>query len=409
MTTRRDLLQGIGGAALAAYSMKPGSALANDKGITFSDALPAGVKDNATLEAYPGKAPLIKLSYRPPNYETPVSYFDTVITPNDAFFVRYHLADIPEKIDAAAFRLTIGGEVEKSLELSLDELKAMPAQEVTAVCQCSGNRRGMFAPHVTGVQWGYGAMGNAKWKGVRLKDVLANAGVKKDAVEVVLNGLDAPVLDKTPDFVKSIPLWKAQDENVLLAYEMNGQPLPMANGYPLRVVVPGWTATYWMKHVNSIELVSKPFDGFWMQPAYRLPLGKFPVVQRFISQETDVNTPITEMMINSLITAPVNGAALKVGAETTVKGIAWDAGYGIAGVEVSVDGGKTFAAAELGPDEGRFSFRPWTFSFKPSASGPVTIIASARNAIGQTQTTALNPNPGGYHHNLMQHVDVNVA
>ena len=285
----------------------------------------------------------------------------------------------------------------------------MPAQEVTAVCQCSGNRRGLFAPHVTGVQWGYGAMGNAKWKGVRLKDVLAGAGVKSGAIEVVLNGLDAPVLDKTPDFVKCIPLWKALDETVLLAYEMNGQPLPMANGYPLRVVVPGWTATYWMKHVDSIELVSKPFDGFWMKPAYRLPLGKFPAVQRFISQETDVNTPITEMMVNSLITSPVQGASLKAGADAMVKGIAWDAGYGIAGVEVSVDGGKTFSAAELGPDEGRFSFRPWSFSFKPSKSGAATIIASARNTIGQTQTTTLNPNPGGYHHNLMQHVEVNVA
>jgi DMSO/TMAO reductase YedYZ molybdopterin-dependent catalytic subunit len=200
---------------------------------------------------------LIKRSWRPPNFETPVSYFEQAFTPNDAFFVRYHLANIPE-VSSQEWRLQIGGDaLEKPYELNLEQLRtAFEQVELNALCQCSGNRRGLSDPHVPGVQWGYGAMGNARWKGVRLKDVLARAGIKKEAVEVVFDGADGAVLDKTPDFVKSIPAWKAVDDNTLLAFEMNGTPLPHWNGYPVRLIVPGWTATYWMKQVISIQAVS---------------------------------------------------------------------------------------------------------------------------------------------------------
>jgi DMSO/TMAO reductase YedYZ molybdopterin-dependent catalytic subunit len=243
--------------------------------------LPAGVYDTAILDALPGKQPLIKLSYRPPNYETPVPYFKTAITPNDAFFVRYHLADIPDQIDANSWRLQVGGEAAATpLQLTLDELQTGFEQvEINAVCQCSGNRRGWSQPHVPGVQWGPGAMGNAVWRGVRLKDVLARSGLRKEAIEIVVNGADGPVLDRTPDFVKSIPLWKALDENTIIAHHMNGQLLPHFNGFPARLILPGWTATYWMKHLITIEAVTKPFGGFWMKSAYRIPTGKFPVVQ----------------------------------------------------------------------------------------------------------------------------------
>ena len=166
---------------------------------------------------------------------------------------------------------------------------------------------------MTGVEWGYGAMGCARWKGVRLKDLLDKVGVKKEAIEIVFNGADGPIVDKTPDFIKSIPVWKAMDENTLVAYEMNGQPLPHFNGFPARIVVPGWTGTYWMKHVTSITAVTKPESGFWMNPAYRIPLGKFPLVARFTSQDTLVNTPITEMVVNSLITSHAQGASVKAG------------------------------------------------------------------------------------------------
>ncbi|MGB9873985.1 MAG: molybdopterin-dependent oxidoreductase, partial [Hydrogenobacter sp.] len=372
--------------------------------------LPEGVLEEQVLEALPGKKPLIKKTYRPPNYETPVKYFNEMFTPNDVFFVRYHLANMPE-VDAKTWKLTVGGDaVERPLELALDDLKTKFEQvEVVAVCLCSGNRRGLFKPHVAGVEWGYGAMGNAKWKGVRLKDILEKAGLKGNALEVVVDGADTGVAAGTPDFIKSIPVWKALDENTIIAYEMNGEPLPHWNGFPARLVVPGWTATYWIKHIVSINVVSKPFDGFWMKNAYRIPLGKFPIRDRFISQETVVNTPITEMVVNSLITNINDGQIFRHGQMVEVKGIAWDGGYGINMVEISTDGGKTWQQAELGKDYGRFSWRQFTYRFKPVKKGTYTIMAKASNRIGQTQTFELIWNPAGYHHNVVQKINIKVV
>jgi len=412
MISRRNLLGTAGaglalaGSGLALPRLLGGEAEAQP--LSLSKALPQGVRDSATLEALPGKKPLIKLAYRPPNYESPVEYLRTGITPNDQFFVRYHLADIPE-VDAKTWKLSIGGDgANGQTALSLDELKALPAAEVTAVCQCSGNRRGLFQPHVPGVEWGYGAMGCARWKGARLKDVLDKAGLKKEAVEIVFNGSDGPAVDKTPDFVKSIPVWKAIDESTLVAYEMNGQPLPHWNGFPARIVVPGWTGTYWMKHVVSIDAVTAPYDGFWMKSAYRIPVGKFPVVARFITQETAANTPITECVVNSLITSHADGAPVRAGTRVAVAGIAWDGGYGIRTVEVSTDGGKTFAEATLGPDAGKYAFRTWSYSFIPQR-GRTKVTARATNVIGQSQTAALILNPAGYHHNVMHSVTLVAA
>ena len=403
MLSRRQLLASTAG--FAGYSAFGPAAAA--EALKLEPALPDGLKAGAVLDALPGKKPLLKLSFRPPNYETPLNYFDSVFTPNDAFFVRYHLSDIPE-IDAAKWKLTIQGGA-TPVSVSLDDLKKMPAVEIAAVCQCSGNRRGLFQPHVPGVQWGYGAMGNARWKGVRLKDLLEKAGVRKEAVELVINGADGPVIDKTPDFVKSLPMSKALDENVLIAYEMNGAPLPHWNGFPARLVVPGWTATYWMKHITELTMVDKPFEGFWMKGAYRVPLGKFPAVDRFVSQETAVNTPITEMVVNSIISSPAEGDKATAGKPLAVKGLAWDGGYGIVGVEVSTDGGESWARAKLGEDTGRFSFRAFLFEIAAAKAGPLAIMVRAINKIGQTQTSTLNLNPAGYHHNVMHRVTVAVA
>jgi DMSO/TMAO reductase YedYZ molybdopterin-dependent catalytic subunit len=394
----------------------PGAALSellspeaeSKEALTLSPALPEGTRAEAVLDALPGKRPLIKLAYRPPNYETPISYFRKAITPNDAFFVRYHLSGIP-MVDAKSWKLTIGGEgASGSMELGFDDLKALPAAEVTAVLQCSGNRRGLFQPHVPGVEWGYGAMGCARWKGARLKDLLDKVGLKKEAVEIVVNGADGPAIDKTPDFIKSIPVWKAVEETTLIAYEMNGEPLPHWNGFPARLIVPGWTGTYWMKHLTSVSPAVKPFDGFWMKSAYRIPLGKFPVVARFTSQETAVNTPITEMVVNSLITSHADGAMVRAEAAATVSGIAWDGGYGMAAVDVSTDGGKTWSPAALGEDLGNYAFRAWSHRFTPKA-GKVTVMARATNKIGQSQTPALILNPAGYHHNVVQSVNLVAA
>ncbi len=406
MLGRRRVLQGLGG-SLAASAL-PGLADAADN-TPLVTGLPPGVYDTAMLDALPGKKPLIKLSYRPPNYETPTSYFATPITPNDAFFVRYHLSVIPE-INAQSWKIQVGGEgAATPFELTLADLqRGFEQVEVTAVCQCSGNRRGLSEPHVAGVEWGVGAMGNAVWRGVRLKDVLAKAGLRKETVEIVTNGADSAPLAATPDFVKSIPLAKAMDENTIIAHTMNGQPLPHFNGYPARLVVPGWTATYWMKHLTSIEASTKPFDGFWMKSSYRIPSGKFPIVSRFTTQQTEANEPITEMVVNSLITAPVEGARLHAGQAVEVRGIAWDGGYGIARVEISLDRGRSWRPATLGKDLGRFSFRPWSYRFTPQA-GKVTVLAKATNAAGQTQVDKLIFNPPGYHNNVMRPLSFTVA
>ena len=409
MITRRRLLEVTGAAAALAGSDLGSSLTSVAHAQALPPVLPEGTRGEALLETLPGKKPLIKLSYRPPNYETPLSYLETPITPNEAFFVRYHLADIP-KVDAKTWRVRLGGEGANSqAQLSLDDLKALPASEIVAVCQCSGNRRGLFQPHVPGVEWGYGAMGCARWKGARLKEVLDRLGLKHEAVEVVLNGAEGPVVEKTPDFIKSIPVWKALEDTTLIAYEMNGAPLPHWNGFPARIIVPGWTGTYWVKHVTSIDVVTKPFDGFWMKSAYRIPLGKFPLVSRFTSQDNASTTPITEMVVNSLITSPVADATVKLGSSVTVSGLAWDGGYGIRSVELSVDDGQSWTEARLGEDLGRFAFRPWKYSFVPHLRGKYVVKARATNQIGQTQTAQLIANPAGYHHNLIQALTLNAA
>jgi len=405
--TRRGVLKAAGaGAAIAGSGYPITEALA--RALKLPAALSDGTRDEAVLDALPGKKPLIKLSYRPPNYETPIELLSNPITPNDVFFVRYHLADIPE-VDAKTWKLKVGGEgANGTAEFTLDQLKRLPAYEVTAVCQCSGNRRGLFAPHVAGVEWGYGAMGCARWRGARLKDVLGKAGLKKEAVEIVLDGADGAIVPKTPDFVKSLPVVKAIDENVLVAYEMNGEPLPHWNGFPARIVVPGWTATYWMKHITSINAVTKPFDGFWMKTAYRIPSGKF-ATEIFQTQNTEVNTPITEMVVNSLVTSHLDGAQVKAGTPVTLSGVAWDAGSGIEKVEASRDGGASWQAVTLGQDLGRFAFRPFSFTTPVLSSGAHKMMVRATNKKGQAQSSELILNPAGYHHNVVQTITLNAA
>ncbi len=367
--------------------------------------LPAGTLDEAILDQLPGKQKLIKLSYRPPNYETPLAAFDHAVTPNDQFFVRYHLAGLPELSDLKTWSLSIGGDaIDRPATYTLDDLKHnFPVVTVAAVCQCSGNRRGFSTPHVPGVQWGYGAMGSASWTGVRLKDVLAKSGIKTGAVEIALNGADLPVLEETPDFQKSLPIDRALDSNVLIAFAMNGEKLPLLNGFPARLVVPGWTATYWMKHITTIEIRQKPFDGFWMRKAYRVPKGMFATDYAFATQDDDKTTPITQILVNSLITNLTDDMRISAGG-FTVKGIAWDGGHGIRTVEVSVDGGAHWTHAKLAKDLGRFAFREWGLDVTGLPPGPITVMARATALDGSTQVDRLAFNPAGYHNNVVQKI-----
>ena len=419
MRTRRQFLVDLaGGAAVLgsgalfptpARAANPSSAPPAGIPAGPSD-LPAGTLETSFLEALPGKRPLIKRTYRPPNYESPLDVFEQAVTPNDAFFVRYHLARIPE-VSAAEWKLEIGGDAaEKPFTLDLPGLqKGFEQVELAAVCQCSGNRRGLSDPHVAGVEWGIGAMGNARWKGVRLKDVLARAGVKKEALEVAFSGADGPSLESTPDFTKSLPVWKALDENTLIAWQMNGEPLPHWNGAPARLIVSGWTGTYWMKHLNSIQVISQPLKTFWMNTAYRIPKGKFPVVDRFLSQENDTSTPITEMVVSSVLTAPRVGQHFRSGQPVEVKGIAWDNGSGIQTVEISADGGRSWQTATLDQDLGRFSFRGFKHAFKAGAKGEVTVLARATSRMGTTQPQQLIFNPAGYHNNVVSRVTIRIG
>jgi len=368
-----------------------------------SQDLPAGAVASAVMDALPGKQPLIKRTYRPPNYETPVPLFRHPFTPNDAFYVRWHMG-VPD-VTLAAWRLRVAGPAAIApREFTHAELlRKFRVHEVAAVNQCSGNRRGLFAPHVPGVQWGYGAMGNAVWLGVRLKDVLEDAGLAASALEVKADGADAPTLTG-PDFVKSLPMWKALDADTLIAFEMNGEPLSRWNGFPARLVVPGWTATYWVKALTEMNVLDRPFDGFWMKTAYRVPKGLFGA-SGFDSQDTEQNSPITAIRINSLVVNPAPGTTLPINKHTELLGIAWDGGSGIRGVEISLDGGANWREARLGHDLGRYSWRHWQFSLKPAQVGTFTLMVRARARDGSTQADALIPNPAGYHHNVVQQVE----
>ncbi len=360
------------------------------------------------LVKYPQKRPLIRLTARPPQLETPFSVFNEgIITPNDAFFVRYHNSEIPTSIDPDTFTLEIKGKVKTPLKLSLAELKKFEPVEIVSVNQCSGNSRGFFNPRVGGGQMGNGAMGNARWRGVRLKDVLNKAGVAAGAKQVTFDGLDKPVLEKTPDFVKALDVDLALNDDVMLAYEMNGIDLPMLNGFPLRLVVPGYFGTYWVKHLNEINVVDDTFNGFWMNPAYQIPDNDCACVE---PGKTPVKTrPITRFNVRSFITSLSAGAKISAGENLKVRGIAFDGGSGIREVSFSSDGGKTWRAAQLGKDHGKYSFREWTISFAPKAAGALELMCRATNQKNESQPMDALWNPAGYMRNIVETVKVTAA
>lgn len=361
------------------------------------------------LVQFPQKRPLILLTMRPPQLETPFTVFNEgVLTPNDAFFVRYHLAGIPTSVDTDQFRLDVKGKVASPLRLSLAGLKsAFEPVEVVAVNQCSGNSRGFSRPRVPGGQLGNGAMGCARWKGVRLKDVLNKAGVAAGAKQVAFNGLDQPVLEKTPDFQKALDLDHALDGEVMLAYEMNGQPLPMLNGFPLRLVVPGYYGTYWVKHVSEITVLADAFTGFWMSTAYRVPDNACACVPP--GATPDKTRPIGRLNVRSFITSLADGTNIPVGQPLALRGIAFDGGYGITGVRVTTNAGKSWHEAELGRDYGKYAFREWTLSLTPRRAGACELRPCATNRTGQTQPMDPLWNPAGYMRNVMEAVPVTAS
>jgi len=360
------------------------------------------------LVAYPGKRPLIRLTTRPPQLETPFSVFDQgIITSNDAFYVRYHLADIPLKIDPDAFRVTIQGKVETPLSLSLAELKAgFEPIEIAAVNQCAGNSRGFFEPRVAGGQIGNGAMGNARWKGTPLKAVLTKAGIQAGAVQVSFQGLDRPVLPETPAFMKALELDHALDGEVMIAYAMNGEDLPWLNGFPVRLVVPGYYGTYWVKHLSTINVLDAPLDSFWMKTAYRIPNNACACTPPGKAPASTV--PIGRFNVRSFLTNIADGETVPANKDVGLRGIAFDGGQGISDVAVSADSGKTWIEATLGDDLGPYSFREWRANLK-LAPGKYGLMVRAANRIGQSQPLQPLWNPSGYMRNVVEVTNVIAA
>ena len=404
MLDRRHLIKGAGAGILALGS---GTAFGSFGALALDTVTMPFENGERPLVKYPQKRPMIGLTSRPPQLETPFSVFDEgAITPNDAFFVRYHLAGIPLNIDPDTFTVEIKGKVDKPVKLSLQELKQLDAVELVAVNQCSGNSRGFVTPRVAGGQLGNGAMGNARWKGVALKVVLDKAGIQPGARQVTFNGLDEPISDKTPDFVKALDIDHARDGEVMLAYAMNGQDLPVLNGFPLRLIVPGYYGTYWVKHLNEITVIDDVFDGYWMKTAYRVPDNACACMAPGTAPKATV--PISRLDVRSFITNVKDGAKVKVGSETLLKGIAFDGGYGIAEVTVSTDGGKGWAGAALGEDLGKYSFREWRLPVK-LAAGNHDLKVRAVSRIGQSQPADALWNPAGYMRNVVETVRVTAA
>src|SRR6059036_277470 len=395
--SRRRFLLTAGVAAATVYGCRPSFA-------ADVDPLLAGRQ----LVRYPEKTDLFLLTARPPQLETPLSYFDRAITPNDAFFVRYHIFPIPTSVDLDQWRLEIRGHVDKPLSLSMDDLKKFPRASVTAVAQCSGNSRGRFAPRVLGGQWGDGAMGNAVWTGARLQDVLKAAGARSGGLDVTFDGLDKPAFPTVPDFVKALDVQRIMnDPDVIVAYEMNGQRLPMLNGFPARLVVPGWYMTYWVKNLSEISVLTGTFEKFWMKPGYRIPDNACGCVEPGTAPARTV--PINRMTVRSFIASPVPGARVPVGRPVTLKGIAFDGGYGVQEVQLSADGGTTWRRADLGSDLGRYSFREWTATWTPAQAGPARVMVRAFNRIGESQGREPLWNPAGYLRNVIEHIDLQVG
>ena len=358
---------------------------------------------------FPQKSVMLLQRTRPPLLETPFEVFDhDVFTPNDRFYVRWHLANIPTEVDPATFRLTLRGHVGQPIQLTLDELvRNFKPFEMAAVNQCSGNSRGFFSPRVPGGEWANGAMGNALWKGVRLKDVLDRAGVKAGALQVRFNGLDTGVVPQTPDFMKSLDIDHARDGEVMIAYAMNGALLPLLNGFPLRLVVPGWYATYWVKMLNDIEVLDKPDDNFWTTKAYLIPDTPFADV---VPGQKDVKmVPINRMLPRSFFTNVQDGAVLKVGQTTIVRGIAFGGDTALAKVLFSADSGARWEQARLGADHGKYSFRQWQVPLRLSSPGARKLMIKAVNSAGSAQPDHPNWNGAGFMRNVIESVSVQAA
>jgi DMSO/TMAO reductase YedYZ molybdopterin-dependent catalytic subunit len=349
-----------------------------------------------------GKEKLIVRSVRPPDYETPVALLDSWITPVEHFYVRQHMPT-PPGLDAATWMLQVEGEVDTPVSLTLDELRNMPSATITAVLECAGNGRAFFDPPVAGIQWEKGAVGNARWTGVRMADVLKRAGVKGTGRFVTMNGADRG-MNQQPDFVRQVALDKAMHPDTLIAYEMNGQPIHPLHGFPLRAIVPGWEGAYSVKWLTTLRVIDREFDGFWVATGYRYPTK---TVAPGAAVDPKDMAPLTGLAVKSLITRPLDAAVIAPG-KVDVAGFAWAGETDIARVDVSTDHGATWQPARLVGERAKYAWRRFEYTFQPTRPESYLIMSRATDVNGRTQPITPPWNPSGYLWNAPDSVRVEV-
>jgi sulfite oxidase len=341
---------------------------------------------------------------RPQNLESPPQWLTSWLTPNNRFFVRSHFGP-PSPSSLKDWQLHVEGDVKQRLTLSFSDLKAFEEVTLHAVVQCAGNGRAFFYPKVPGVQWERGAMGNAKWAGVRLGDVLKRAGLGSKARHVQLLGADRPVLPTVPLFIRSIPIEKAMHPTTMLAYEMNEEPLPILHGAPLRLIVPGWAGNACVKWLTHLTVQEDEADGYYMQTAYRMPVT--PVQPGAIIHPSEM-MPVTEMPVKSIIARPLEGAKVP-GGTVQVEGVAWTGEGEIVRVQISMDEGKQWYDANLGKERAPYAWQLWRYAWKGTKPGRYTIQSRATDSRGHTQPMATPWNPGGFLWNGADAVRIEIA
>lgn len=362
---------------------------------TLSDDQPGGIP-------VPGEDGMLVRSFRFVDLEAPVEYFNTWLTPVPHFFVRNHMHE-PSELDAGTWQLTIGGEVEKPLTLTLADLSKIENHSVVNTLECAGNGRGFYRPQVPGVQWGKGAVSTARFSGPRLRDVLQRAGAKPTGKHVMFRGLDE-VPGKVPPFIRSIPIEKATDADTILATHMNGVPLTKHHGFPARALVPGWVGAASCKWLTEIKVLDSEFVGNFMNPGYRLPNQPVKPGEPVKPEDTH---PLTALNVKSVIAGPADGTNVKPG-RLNVHGTAWAGEADIVKVEISTDGGTSWNPAKLGHDQSHYAWRLWTYEWKASP-GDYTVLSRATDSQGRTQPASAQWNPSGYLYNAIDQVKIHVA
>jgi DMSO/TMAO reductase YedYZ molybdopterin-dependent catalytic subunit len=416
--SRRLLLEVLGAGAAAAWGASRAFAFGSER----AEQLPEFTGPEANphwgsvgpLVTQPQKLPLIQLTDQPVQLETPRQYFLTPFTPNAAFYVRWHLDGIPNAVSLSSWRLQVEGQVEKPLALSLDDLlQRFSAVSLAAVNQCSGNSRSRFQPRVPGGQWGNGSMGNALWTGVRLKDVLDAARPRAGSIQVQFEGLDrgrGPLGMGSHRYRKSLDLSDPLLNDVILAYSMNGEPLPMLNGFPLRLVVPGLFATYWVKALSWIRVLTEPDTNFWMEKAYRIPdTPRGHTTPEEVKAGRVKTVPIGKMPVRSFIVTPDGSSKIPRGMTVTARGIAFSGHGRVVKVEFSEDDGRSWREAKLGDDYGPYSFRTWEAPWTPKTSGRHALAVRATDEKANLQPDEPVWNPGGYLWNKIERQEVMVG